>query len=90
MWELKILQKESTEFSPKYEALSKNISDLDMSVRLLNGLSNLNIETLRDVVVRDREYFLKARNFGVKSLREMEYILADKKLSFSMLVPDLR
>ena len=87
---LKILQKESTEFSPKYEALSKNISDLDMSFRLLNGLSNLNIETLRDVVVRDREYFLKARNFGVKSLRELEYILADKKLSFSMLVPDLR
>jgi hypothetical protein len=69
---------------PMYNNLKKHIWDFDMSVRLLNALRNLDIETLEGVVVRDRSYFEGCRNVGVKSLKELDNILAENKLQYGM------
>lgn len=81
----KIFQdKKIIENLPKYSILKKQIWDIDMSVRLLNALRNLDIETLEGVVIRDRSYFEGCRNLGVKSLKELDNVLAENKLQYGM------
>jgi hypothetical protein len=81
----KIFQdKKIIEDLPKYSILKKGIWDFDISVRLLNALRNLDIETLEGVVVRDRSYFAGCRNVGVKSLKELDNLLVENKLQYGM------
>ncbi len=62
--------------------LSKKIDDLDLSVRSANCLKNANIHTLRDLVARTEKQMLETKNFGRKSLEEVQEILNEHGLAF--------
>jgi DNA-directed RNA polymerase subunit alpha len=58
--------------------------DLDLSVRALNCLKAADVETLADLVVFNKNDLLKFRNFGKKSLSELDDLLANMDLNFGM------
>jgi DNA-directed RNA polymerase subunit alpha len=64
--------------------LSRSIDQLDLSVRSANCLKNANIHTLRDLVRRSEKEMLETKNFGRKSLEELQELLSKLGLSFSM------
>ena len=66
------------------QLLKSRLVDLDLSVRALNCLKAAEIETLGDLVQYNRSDLLKFRNFGKKSLTELEALLDMKNLSFGM------
>jgi DNA-directed RNA polymerase subunit alpha len=68
--------------------LAKNIDELDLSVRSANSLKNANIHTLRDLVRRTEKDMLETKNFGKKSLEEVQEVLDKLGLSLGMEVPD--
>jgi DNA-directed RNA polymerase subunit alpha len=68
--------------------LAKNIDELDLSVRSANSLKNANIHTLRDLVRRSEKDMLETKNFGRKSLEEVQEVLDKLGLSLGMDVPD--
>jgi DNA-directed RNA polymerase subunit alpha len=68
--------------------LSKSIDDLDLSVRSANCLKNANIHTLRDLVRKSEKDMLETKNFGKKSLEELQELLSRLGLRFGMDVPD--
>jgi DNA-directed RNA polymerase subunit alpha len=68
--------------------LEKNIDELDLSVRSANCLKNANINTLRDLVRRSEREMMETKNFGKKSLEELQDLLSRLGLSFGMDVPD--
>jgi len=68
--------------------LSKQIDQLDLSVRSVNSLKNANIHSLRDLVRRSEKDMLETKNFGKKSLEEVQEVLDGLGLSLGMDVPD--
>lgn len=64
--------------------LKTPISDLDLSVRAYNCLKSADIRTLGDLVRLEIADMMKFRNFGKKSLTELEQLVAEKNLSFGM------
>jgi len=64
--------------------LKTPISDLDLSVRAYNCLKSADIKALGDLVKLDIADMMKFRNFGKKSLTELEQLVAEKGLSFGM------
>jgi DNA-directed RNA polymerase subunit alpha len=66
------------------QLLKTKLVDLDLSVRALNCLKAAEIETLGDLVQYDKNDMLKFRNFGKKSLTELEELVETKGLSFGM------
>jgi len=66
------------------QLLKARLVDLDLSVRALNCLKAAEIETLGDLVQYNKSDLLKFRNFGKKSLTELEALLDMKNLSFGM------
>jgi len=68
--------------------LAKNIDELDLSVRSANSLKNANIHTLRDLVRRTEKDMLETKNFGKKSLEEVQEVLDKLGLSLGMEVSD--
>jgi DNA-directed RNA polymerase subunit alpha len=70
--------------------LAKQIDELDLSVRSANSLKNANIHTLRDLVRRSEKDMLETKNFGRKSLEEVQEVLDKLGLSLGMDVPDRR
>ncbi len=58
--------------------------DLDLSVRALNCLKAAEVETLGDLVKFNKNDLLKFRNFGKKSLTELDELLESMSLSFGM------
>ena len=80
---------EPTEEATGVEAvLAKTIDELDLSVRSANCLKNANIHTLRDLVRRSEREMLETKNFGRKSLEEVQDILAEHGLRLGMDVPE--
>lgn len=67
--------------------LAKTIDELDLSVRSANCLKNADIHTLRDLVRRSESDMLETKNFGKKSLDEVQDILAKFGLRFGMAEP---
>ena len=67
--------------------LDKHIDELDLSVRSANCLKNANITTLRDLVRKQEKEMMETKNFGKKSLEELQELLARLGLSFGMDVP---
>jgi DNA-directed RNA polymerase subunit alpha len=57
---------------------------MDLSVRALNCLKAADIETLGDLVSYNKNDLLKFRNFGKKSLTELEELVEGKGLQFGM------
>lgn len=64
--------------------LKTPLSDLDLSVRAYNCLKAADIKTLGELVSFDIADLLKFRNFGKKSLSELEELVRDKGLTFGM------
>jgi DNA-directed RNA polymerase subunit alpha len=66
------------------KVLKTNLADLDLSVRAYNCLKAAEIRTLGELVSYDIDDLLKFRNFGKKSLSELEEFVRDKGLNFGM------
>ena len=66
------------------QLLKTKLVDLDLSVRALNCLKAADVDTLGDLVVYNKNDLLKFRNFGKKSLTELEDLVDAKGLSFGM------
>jgi DNA-directed RNA polymerase subunit alpha len=69
------------------DLLSRNVEELELSVRSANCLKSGNIHTLYDLVTKSEQEMLKFRNFGRKSLNEIQEILDGMGLSFGMSFP---
>ena len=66
------------------QLLKTKLLDLDLSVRALNCLKSAEVETLGDLVAFNKQDLLKFRNFGRKSLTELENLVKSKNLEFGM------
>jgi DNA-directed RNA polymerase subunit alpha len=64
--------------------LKTSLEDLDLSVRAYNCLKAAKINSLAELVKYDTHELLKFRNFGKKSLVEIEELLTEKGLTFGM------
>ena len=64
--------------------LKTSLNDLDLSVRAYNCLKAADIKTLGDLVSIEISDMMKFRNFGKKSLTELEELVDNKGLSFGM------
>ena len=64
--------------------LKTSLEDLDLSVRAYNCLKAAKINSLGEMVKYDTHELLKFRNFGKKSLVEIEELLQNKGLTFGM------
>lgn len=78
---------ESEELTALDAILSKKIDELDLSVRSVNSLKNANILTLRDLVRKGEKDMLETKNFGKKSLEEVQETLGKLGLNLGMDVP---
>ena len=66
------------------QLLKTKLVDMDLSVRALDCLKSADVETLGELVVFNKTDLLKFRNFGKKSLTELDELLANLNLSFGM------
>ncbi|MDE6513437.1 MAG: DNA-directed RNA polymerase subunit alpha [Muribaculaceae bacterium] len=66
------------------QLLKSKLVDMELSVRALNCLKSAEVETLGDLVKFNKNDLLKFRNFGKKSLTELDDLLARLNLSFGM------
>ncbi len=66
------------------QLLKTKLIDMDLSVRALNCLKAAEVDTLGDLVSYNKNDFMKFRNFGKKSLTELEELVVLKGLSFGM------
>lgn len=66
------------------QLLKTRLVDMDLSVRALNCLKAADVETLADLVSFNKNDLLKFRNFGKKSLTELEELVQSKQLTFGM------
>ena len=66
------------------QLLKRKLSDLNLSVRALNCLKAAEVESLGQLVQHNKNDLLKFRNFGKKSLTELEELLDSLSLSFGM------
>ncbi|WP_127131990.1 DNA-directed RNA polymerase subunit alpha [Pseudoflavitalea rhizosphaerae] len=64
--------------------LKTPLEDLDLSVRAFNCLKAAKINSLSELVQYEQEDLMKFRNFGQKSLAEIEQVLAERGLHFGM------
>ena len=66
------------------QLLKTKLIDMDLSVRALNCLKAADVETLGDLVQFNKNDLLKFRNFGKKSLTELDELVENKGLTFGM------
>jgi len=66
------------------QLLKTKLVDMDLSVRALNCLKAAEVDTLGDLVSFNKNDLMKFRNFGKKSLTELEELVINKGLSFGM------
>ena len=66
------------------QLLKTKLIDMDLSVRALNCLKAAEVDTLGDLVSFNKNDLMKFRNFGKKSLTELEELVMIKNLSFGM------
>ncbi len=66
------------------QLLKTKLVDMDLSVRALNCLKAAEVDTLGDLVAYNKNDLMKFRNFGKKSLTELEELVGGKGLDFGM------
>ena len=66
------------------QLLKTKLVDMDLSVRALNCLKAAEVETIGELVALNKADLLKFRNFGKKSLTELEELVKGKGLEFGM------
>lgn len=79
-----VTQQIDEEFLRVRQLLKKKLVDMDLSVRALNCLKSADVNTLGELVSYQKEDLLKFRNFGKKSLAELENLLDSLNLDFGM------
>lgn len=83
-----MVQRETKEFDEETmrmrQLLLKKLSDMELSVRALNCLKAADIDTFADLVSHQKSELMKFRNFGKKSLTEIEALVEKHNLSFGM------
>ncbi len=72
-----------------YKKLQIPLEDLELSVRAFNCVKAAQINSLADLVLYTQEELLKFRNFGQKSLSEIEQVLYERGLHFGMNVNEI-
>jgi DNA-directed RNA polymerase subunit alpha len=72
------------------QLLKTKLVDMDLSVRALNCLKAADVESLGDLVSYNKNDLLKFRNFGKKSLTELDDLVYGKNLTFGMNVAKYR
>ncbi len=80
------VQVETQEEKELYKKLAQPVSELELSVRSSNCLKEARIKTIGDLVKKTEMEMLKYRNFGKKSLSEINKILQDMGLAFGIKV----
>ena len=75
------VEEEDTEFK---DLLNKSINELELSVRSSNCLEAASIKTIGDLVRKSESTMLKYKNFGKKSLTEINAILSSMGLALAM------
>lgn len=71
-------------------SLNAKLTEVDLSVRVINSLKWADVHTIRDLVPYKKMELLRFRNLGMKSLREIEDFYDDYGLSFGMnILPDV-
>jgi DNA-directed RNA polymerase subunit alpha len=68
--------------------LARGVEELELGVRAINTLKNLNIHTLRDLVGRSEKEMLEAKGFGPKSVQELVDALEKEGLELGMELPE--
>ena len=66
------------------QLLQTKLKEMDLSVRALNCLKSADVETLGELVAFNKNELLRFRNFGKKSLTELESLVKSKNLEFGM------
>ncbi len=66
------------------QLLKTKLVDMDLSVRAFNCLKAADVDSLGDLVKYNKNDLLKFRNFGKKSLTELEDLLSQMNLTFGM------
>jgi len=66
------------------QLLKKRLIDMDLSVRALNCLKSAEVDTLGELVTFNKGDLMRFRNFGKKSMTELEELVESKNLSFGM------
>lgn len=77
-----ILPTEANDLLDESSLVKVKIEDLQMSVRLKNILNDADIHTLYELTIIKRSHLLKYRNFGAKTLRELDELMEDYGLCF--------
>ena len=72
------------------KTLKTPLEDLGLSVRAFNCLKAAEVRSLGDLVKLDLSEMMKFRNFGKKSLTELENLVQEKGLTFGMDVSNFR
>jgi DNA-directed RNA polymerase subunit alpha len=72
------------DFERMRELLARSVDELELSVRSSNCLTSANIRTIGELVQKTEAEMLKQRNFGRKSLKEIQEILQGMNLQFGM------
>lgn len=60
-----------------------NVADCEISVRLINSLKTNGIDTIGDLIRKEPLFFAKQRNFGYRSLTELENFMVKNNLNFN-------
>ena len=81
-------EEEEVEDKEFLEVVNKPISELELSVRSANCLEAANIKTIGDLVQKTEAQMLKYKNFGKKSLNEINAILVAMNLHLGMNIED--
>lgn len=66
------------------EILYRKLADLDLSIRTKNILKNAGIETLQELTAYTKSDLIKFRNFGTRSIMELEELMLSNNLNFGM------
>ena len=77
-----------TEYKEFLELINKPITELELSVRSANCLEAANIKTIGDLVQKTEAQMLKYKNFGKKSLSEIQNILTGMNIHLGMNVQE--
>ena len=75
---------EDPDILKKRNLLKMSIDELELSVRSYNCLTDAKVKTIGDLVRKKESEMLKFRNFGKKSLAELNKVLKEKGLEFGM------
>jgi DNA-directed RNA polymerase subunit alpha len=78
----------SEEEQEMLDLICKDVGELDLSVRSKNCLRNSNVTTILDLILKPENELLKFRNFGKKSLKEINDQLCEMGLSLEMELPE--